>query len=110
MPSLWLVQESRLSRSAGSVIQSRYWTRWSPLRTKRTGPRAILPIREGGAGGRFFSVRRRGVAGGGGGGVGAGGGGGGGGGVRGGDPTRRGRGAWPFPPPLPAVAALLSTI
>src|SRR5436190_16904418 len=63
MPSFSFVQASRLSRSAGSVIQSRYWTLWSPLRTKRIGPRAILPTSDGGAGGRFFSVRRSGVAG-----------------------------------------------
>src|SRR5208337_2835665 len=29
----------------------------------RTGPKAILPIKGGGAGGRFFSERRNGVAG-----------------------------------------------
>ena len=63
MPSFSLVQASRLSTSAGSVIQSRYCTRLSPLVTQRIGPSAILPIRAGGAGGRFFSVRRSGVAG-----------------------------------------------
>ena len=49
--------------SAGSVIQSRYWVRLPSLVIHLVGPIAILPIRAGGLGGRFFSLRRSGVAG-----------------------------------------------
>ncbi len=49
--------------SAGSVIQSRYMVRLPSLVTQRTGPMPILPIKAGGAGGFFFSLRRSGVAG-----------------------------------------------
>ena len=63
MPNTLLVHDNRLVTSAGSVIQSRYWTRLPSRITNFVGPSAILPTRAGGAGGRFFSVRRSGVAG-----------------------------------------------
>ena len=63
MPNFSLVHNNRVLMSAGSVIQSRYCTRLPSLVIQRVGPRPILPIKAGGAGGRFFSERRSGVAG-----------------------------------------------
>ena len=69
MPNFSADQLNRVITSAGSVIQSRYWTRLPSLVIQRVAPRATLPISAGGLGGRFFSLRRSGVAGSGSGGV-----------------------------------------
>src|SRR3990172_8201927 len=63
MPSFSLVHFRRVLTSAGSVIQSRYMVRLPSLVTQRAAPIDILPIKAGGAGGRFFSLRLRGVTG-----------------------------------------------